>query len=63
MARRRGEPDEDWAAKPGCCALPPAAEACPRSETETEWECAPVGFYWSVHGRPKWKYIVVEKSV
>ena len=22
-----------------------------------------VGFYWSVHGRPKWKYIVVEKSV
>ena len=29
----------------------------------TEWECVPVGFYWSVHGRPKWKYIVVEKSV
>ena len=29
--------------KLGCCALPPAAAACPRSETETEWECVPVG--------------------
>ena len=39
------------------------AKTIDENETEAEWECVPVGFYWSVHGRPKWKYIVVEKSV
>ena len=39
------------------------ANTIDENETEAEWECVPVGDYWSVHGKPKWKYIVVEKSV
>ena len=62
-ARRVGEEGSPNPNKAKTVETNTTAKTIGENETDTEWECIPVGFYWSVHGRPKWKYIVVEKSV
>ncbi len=37
------------------------AKAIDEYETATEWEAVPLGCYWNAKGRPKWKYVIVEK--
>ena len=37
------------------------AKTIDEDETVTEWEAVPFGYYWNAKGRPKWKYVVVEK--
>ena len=56
-----GEPDSSKPKKTKTTETKTTAKTIDEYETVTEWEAVPLGYYWNVKGRPKWKYVVVER--